>query len=68
MKHSVFSALVGLAVLGGVSAAGANQPIIVPRGDQSQDQLKKDRVECQVFAVDTSGFDPMNAAAPGRGD
>jgi hypothetical protein len=62
--HLRSSAVLALTTLFATVAATAGEPIIVPKGDQSQDQLKKDRVECQIFAVDTSGFDPMNPPPP----
>lgn len=64
MTHRLPLVVIGFAAFVAAPVAWAQQPIIVPKGSQTQDQLNKDRVECQVFAVDTSGFDPMNPPPP----
>lgn len=37
----------------------AQEPVIYPAKDQSQDQMEKDKFECYSWAKKESGFDPM---------
>ena len=60
-RGSMLGALFVFAVIGAASAQGL---FIYPQQGQSPDQLKRDKYECHGWAVQQSGFDPMNAQAP----
>ena len=53
-----------LLVLTFVGTAAAQGLFIYPKQGQSPEQLNRDKYECHGWAVQQSGFDPMNARAP----
>lgn len=66
MKHFVITLAIGL----GFSAVHAQDLFIYPAQGQSADQQRQDRLECHLWAVDQTGFDPTDPAnftVPGAG-
>lgn len=55
MNHWMFTLVLAL----GASAAQANDFFIYPAGGQDREQQELDEFQCQRFARDASGFDPM---------
>jgi hypothetical protein len=51
--------LIGLAVLGLAFSAAAQQPIIYPARGQSAQKQNSDTAECQLWAKQTTGVDPV---------
>ena len=52
----------GAAALALALTAAAQQPIIYPAKGQSAQQQQKDQGECQVWATNTTGIDPVALA------
>lgn len=46
--------------------AFAQDLVVYPAKGQSPEQLKRDKGECHVWAVDETGFDPATAEAPSQ--
>ena len=46
-----------------LAGAATAEPFIYPKADQSKEQQGKDKYECHGWAVEQTGFDPMNVAA-----
>jgi hypothetical protein len=44
--------------------AGAAELVIYPAKGQSPEQQKKDKSECYTWAMEDTGFDPVNTEAP----
>lgn len=60
--RSITSAAFGLAALALACAATAQQPIVYPAKGQSPQQQQKDQGECQVWATQSTGIDPVALA------
>jgi len=56
------SALGGLACLGFTASVSAQQPFVYPAKGQSSQRMATDKAECQAWATQQTGFDPMLAA------
>lgn len=58
-----FAQIAGLALLAGGVAAGearAQQLFIYPQKGQSAEQQAQDKAQCQTWATQQTGFDPLN--------
>lgn len=59
-KGAVGALIAMLVVPGAAGVVLAQQLMVYPKAGQSEEQQKKDRGECHVWAVEQSGFDPAN--------
>ena len=59
--YSIDRIILGVFLLASVLAASAqaDETYVFPAADQSEEQQKKDEYECYLWAVDQSGFDPV---------
>jgi len=55
-------AAIGLIAIAYALCAGAQQPIIYPANGQSPEQQQQDQGECQVWATQSTGIDPVALA------
>lgn len=71
-RHLYWQATFALALLPGMAAGGsavAQDLFIYPSGGQSVEQQRRDSLECRLWAIDQTGFDPTaplpnNPSAP----
>ena len=59
MRHVAFIAFLLLFSVWLVSPVWAQDPIVYPAQDQSEDQMEKDKYQCYSWAKNQTGFDPM---------
>lgn len=67
MRTIRFGQLLGLALLAcGVAPGGARaqQLFIYPQKGQSAEQQAQDKAQCQTWATQQTGFDPLNPTTP----
>lgn len=65
MKRAIRTGLSGLCLLGLCAGPAFAQDLMVfPAKGQSPEQMKRDKGECHVWAVEESGFDPASATPP----
>ena len=66
MRQAIRATLVALVAFALASPGVAQELLIYPKKDQSQEQQSKDRFECHSWSVQQTGFDPSNpqASAP----
>ena len=55
---TTFAAVVLSAGMGAGQAAAAQDLFIYPSGGQSAEQQRRDNLECRLWAIDQTGFDP----------
>ena len=71
-RHGCWKATLALALVTGMAAGGsavAQDLFIYPSGGQSAEQQRRDSLECRLWAIDQTGFDPTaplpnNPSAP----
>jgi len=59
MRHVTFIAFLLVFSVWLVSPVWAQDPIVYPAQDQSEDQMEKDKYQCYSWAKNQTGFDPM---------
>jgi hypothetical protein len=60
-RHGCWKATLALALVTGMAAGGsavAQDLFIYPSGGQSAEQQRRDSLECRLWAIDQTGFDP----------
>lgn len=60
-RHGCWNVTLALALVTGMAVAGravAQDLFIYPSGGQSSEQQRRDSLECRLWAIDQTGFDP----------
>ncbi|MBI4628633.1 MAG: hypothetical protein HY729_07990 [Candidatus Rokubacteria bacterium] len=68
-RFILWAGLVGFSIGASGCATGAPQPSVYayPAGGQSAEQVSRDQAECQAWAKQQTGFDPVTDTAKGAG-
>jgi hypothetical protein len=62
MKHTTLVWICSVLIGGGIATSASAQQFVYPKNNQTPEQQKQDEFDCHTWAVQQTGYDPIQAS------